>query len=259
MREDAVLRLALWVIRISSSGSEAEAFTGDLLEFFHAGRSCWWCFGQSVLRGMSTSEERLRRNLLPLVYCIGFVLLHPLWQRLYAPPVAGLLTRYRGTICWPGSAVLEMMAGLLPAVLFLFVGVFVYALLRRRSLQSDSVAALLSLNVGACLLFVAMLVRLHVLHNDLRLLSGAEFYYPLVHGRFSLLLFVSLFGAVLMLPRTEPPRRRSSSNVLVRFGLERIAKSMRLRPLRSTAVSTPLHGLHGAVTRSSMRFLMSGR
>lgn len=240
MREDAVLRVALWIIRVSSSGPEAEAFAGDLLEFFHAGRSRWWCLAQSVLRGMSTGEERSLTLLLPLAYCIGFVLLHPLWQRLYAPSVTGLLTRYRGTIQWPGSAVLEMLAGLLPAIVFLYVGVFVYSLVRRRSLQSNPVAALLSLNVGACLLFLGMLVRLHVLRNDLRLLSGADFYYPFVHGRFSVLLFLSLFGAVLMLPRTRQPRRRSVSRVLLRFRLQRIAKSMGLLPLHLAEVSSSI-------------------
>jgi hypothetical protein len=259
MRQDAVLRVALWVVRVSSPGPEGEAFAGDLLEFFHAGRSRWWCFAQSVLRGMSTSEERLRTLLLPLAYCIGFVLLHPLWQRLYAPSVAGMLTRYRGTIQWPGSAVLEMMAGLLPAVLFLYVGVFVYSLLRRRSLRFHPVTALLSLNVGACLLFVAMLVRLHVLHNDLRLLSGAGFYYPLVHGRFSVLLFLSLFGAVLMLPRTKQTRRRSASHVLVRFTLQRIAKGMGHKPLRIADVPVPARMPRWADAKSFMLFTMGGR
>ncbi|AFL86449.1 hypothetical protein Terro_0098 [Terriglobus roseus DSM 18391] len=257
MRQDPVLGVALWLLTVSSSGRDAEAFAGDLLELFHAGCSRWWCLRQALLRSGSVTEQRLRASLVPLCYCAVFVLLHPLWQQLYTPSVAGLLTKYRGAIQWPGSAVLEMIAGLLPAFLFLYVGVFVYSLLRHRSLQSHPVATLLSLNVGACLLFVAMLVRLHVLHNDLRLLSRADFYYPLVHGRFSVLLFLSLFGAVLILPRTDQPRRRKPSHVAMRSMVQRIAR--RFGSMAPPDVPRAIRRPHETATKSLLLFTMSER
>lgn len=148
MKQDTVMRVALWLIEITSSGPDEEAFGGDLLELLAAGRSRRWCFAQALRRMTSAIEERLRSLLMPLWFCIGFVLLHPLWQRLCTPSVANLLTRYRETSQWPGSAVLEMIAGLLPAVFFVWAGIFIYSLLRHRSLQLHLVSAVLSLNVG---------------------------------------------------------------------------------------------------------------
>jgi|GEM_PF-249027 len=230
MKQDLVLRVALWMIEAGSSRAESEGFAGDLVEMFAAGRSCWWCLGQALHRTASVSEQRLRSLLMPLWFCIGFVFLYPLWQRLYAPAAARLLVQGRGAIQWPGSAVLEIAAGLLPALLFVWVGVFVYALLRRRSLHITPVVAFLSLNVGACVLFIAMMMRLHALRNDLRLLSRADFYYPLVHGRFSILLFFSLFGAVTVWPRERSTihRRRDVVFLLSRFGMLRIARCLGL-------------------------------
>ena len=84
-----------------------------------------------------------------------FVFLHPLWQRLYAPSATRLLTDYRSSTAWPGSAVVEITAGLLPAVLFVWMGVFVFLLLRRQTLQRmDLVRILLSPSVGCSMVFV---------------------------------------------------------------------------------------------------------
>lgn len=230
MKRDKVLRVTLWLIAAGSSGPEAEGFAGDLLELSTNGRSRWWCLGQALRRAMSICEHRLRSLLIPLWFSVGIVFLYPLWQRLYAPVIAPLLTRYRGSLQWPGSAVLEIIAGLLPAVLFVWVGVFMYALVRRQSLNITLSAVLLSLNVGACLLFIAMMMRLHVMQNDLHLLSRANFYYPVVHTRFSILLLLSMFGAVAILPRERRPaqRRKYVVRLISRCGLLHVARSLGL-------------------------------
>jgi hypothetical protein len=208
MKADVVMRLAIWLVERSSAEPAGEAFAGDLLEYFSKGRSSWWCLAQALFKAVSSIEERLRSLLVPLWYCIAFVFLHPLWQRLYAPSVAHMLTRYRGTTPWPGSAVLEITAGLLPAMLFVWMGIFVYLLLRQQTLQGmNPVSMLLSLNVGGCLLSGEVLLRLDSMQHDLRQLSRSDFYYPLVHTRFSVLLFSSLFMAIAMLPGARPPNR----------------------------------------------------
>lgn len=239
MKQDTVMRVALWLVEVTSSGLGEEAFAGDLLELLAAGRSRRWCFAQALRRMTSAIEERLRSLLMPLWFCIGFVLLHPLWQRLCAPSVANLLTRYRETSQWPGSAVLEMIAGLLPAVFFVWAGIFIYSLLRHRSLQLHLVSALLSLNVGVCLLTLAMMIRLHAMQPDLRLLSSVDFYYPLVHARFSILLFLSLFGAVLALPhkRCQSRPRYYLARLLARCGLVRMARRFEIETFLMPQVS----------------------
>ncbi|MEK6398938.1 MAG: TIGR03435 family protein, partial [Terriglobus sp.] len=194
------------------------------------GRSGWWCLAQALRRSAIAGEQRLRLLLLPFWFSVGFAALYPLWQRLYAPAAAQFLMRYRGTVQWPGSAVLELAAGVLPAVMFVWVGVFLYGVLRHRSLKLSPVVAMLSLNVGAFLLFTVMMLRLHALHNDLRVLSHTDFYYPVVPTHFSLLVLLSVFGAVVVLPRE---RRRVSGNrvvihLLSRCGLLNIARTVGL-------------------------------
>jgi uncharacterized protein (TIGR03435 family) len=239
MKADVVMRLAIWLVESTSQESCGEAFAGDLLEYFAHGRSRWWCLTQALFRSASHIEQRLRTFFVPLWYCIGFVFLHPLWQRIYAPSVTHLLTRYRGTTQWPGSAVLEIVAGLLPAMLFVWMGIFVYLLLRRQTLQGlNPVRMLLSLNVGGCLLMVAMMVRLNFMPHDLRLFSHPDFYYPFVHTRFSVLLFLGLFASVALLSRECRPRvgRRYGIRLLSHFGLHRIARTLGL----ITLLASPL-------------------
>lgn len=233
MKQQSVLRVALWLVEVTSCGPESEGFAGDLMELFAAGRSGWWCLGQAFRRTVTTGEQRLRSLLAPFWFSVAFVTLYPLWQQLYAPTASRLLTQYRGSFQWPGSAVLELTAGLLPVVLFVWLGVFVYGVVRHRSLKMTPVAALLSLNIGALLLFISMVMRLRAMHNELRFLSHADFFYPFVQARFSLLLLLSLFGAVVVLPRER--RNLGSSRLMMRLfsrcGLVQVARTLGLLTL----------------------------
>lgn len=227
MKQQRVLRVALFVVEATLSRSESEAFAGDLSECFAAGRSGWWCLGQALRRTATISEQRLRWLMVPFWFSIAFVSLYPQWQRMYAPSVAHLLSQYRGTVQWPGSAVLELTAGLLPATMFVWAGVFVYGVLRHRSLKLSPTVAMLSLNIGALLLSGTMILRLQAMHHDLRFLSQADFFYPFVRVRFSLLLLVSLFGAVAVLPlERRSIDRRFITRLISRHGLLHIARTL---------------------------------
>ena len=109
MKTDVVMRMAMWLVERRSAGSAGEAFAGDLLETFANGRSRWWCFAQALRRVASFAELRLG------ACCCrcgieSLRALHLLWQRLYAPSATRLLTDYRSSTAWPGSAVVERMA-----------------------------------------------------------------------------------------------------------------------------------------------------
>jgi hypothetical protein len=258
MKADIVMRLAIWLVERNSAEPAGEAFAGDLLEYFANGRSRWWCFVQALFRIASSIEQCLCSLLVPLWYCIAFVFLHPLWYRLYAPSVAHLLTRYRGTTPWPGSAVLEITAGLLPAVLFVWMGIFVYLLLRRQTLRGvNPVSMLLSLNVGGCLLSGEMILRLGSMQHDLRLLSRADFYYPLVHTRFSVLLFLSLFAAVVVLPRERRLTRRDRylTHLLNQCGMLRVARSLGFMALLVPQMSAQAVKPQGAAAKRLVQFV----
>lgn len=200
MKPDIIMRLAIGLVECCEPNNSGSSFAGDLMELSASGRSRWWCLAQAILRGLSLTEQRLRMSLLPFWYCIGFVLLHPVWQRVIAPIVSELLARYRDHAQWPGSAVLEIAIGLLPSVLFVWMGVFLYLFLRRSiSRDANPVSTTLALNAGGSLLSILMVLRLRPAHYDLRLLSQPDTCYPFFHAHFSILLFLSLFSAIMTL------------------------------------------------------------
>ena len=206
MRTDIVLRISVWLVHRSVIGAAGEAFAGDLLEMSALGRSPWWCLLQALRAAVSSSELRLRALFLPLCYCVAFVLLHPLWQESYLPSVNRLLMSSRGATVWPGSAVLEILAGLLPAVLFVWSGVFLFLILRPQRLRREaSLRILLSLSIGCSVVSAETMLRLGAVQPDLRMLSRSDFYYPASHSHFSALLFAGLFAAIAMLPRGPRP------------------------------------------------------
>ncbi len=243
MKTDVVMQFAMWLVERSGTGSAGEAFAGDLLETFTNGRSRWWCFAQALRRVASSTVLRLHALLLPLWYCIAFAFLHPLWQWLYAPSATRLLTGYRSTTVWPGSAVLEIGVGLLPAVLFVWIGVFVFLLLRRQRISL--VRILLSLSIGCCVISVETMLRLGAMQPDLRMLSRADFYYPISHSRFSALLFLGLFAAIGLLPRERrlSHRGRYGTRLLGHRDLLRVVRGLGLMavlvPQVSAQTSTP--------------------
>ena len=115
-----------------------------------------------------------------------------------------LLTSYRNTAVWPGSAVLEIVAGLFPAVMFVWIGVFVSLALRRQAVTRVGwMGILLALSTGTGLGVVsaATMLRLGATGLDLHMLSRTDFYHPVSHSRFSALLFLCLFAAIGLLPR----------------------------------------------------------
>lgn len=251
MRVQKVLRLAVWLAEAGVPGVEAEAFAGDLLELAAAGRSEWWCLAQALRRGLFLRAQRLRSSLVPFLFSAGFVLLYPLWQSAYTPLVDRLLARYAGVLQWPGSAALEVVASLLPAMFFISVGVVVYICLGRQNMRPSPTAAIMALNVGALLLLCGSMLRVHAMANGLGVLSRADFYYPLLHSRFSLLLLLSLFGSVAALPRRRTPTTRTAGmRLLSRRSLLRVARVFGLyavlvpqvfaQAMQPQAVSRPL-------------------
>lgn len=229
MKTNVLIQIAIWLVERASSDSAGEAFAGDLLENFARGRSAWWCLGEALFRVAYSLEQRLRALVMPLLYCIAFVCLHPLWQRLCAPSTDSLLARYRDITVWPGSAVLEIASGLLPAVLFVSSGTFVYLILNRHTLRStDPIRIMLSLSLAWCLLSGETILRLGTTQKDLRILSRYDFFYPFSHVRFSMMLLLSLFAAIATLParRGTTSRYRGARWIFGRPGVIRALRGL---------------------------------
>ena len=233
MKTSVLERITMWLAECGGEGSAAEAFAGDLLESLADGRSRWWCLSQALQRVAFLTELRLRALLVPVAYSVAFVLLFPMWQRLNAPAATRLLTRYNGAVDWPGSAVLEIVAGLMPAVLFVWAGTLGFLLLQRQQTSTDTVMrVMLSLSFGCSMVCAETMLRLGSRPPELRKLSHAGFYYPGFGACFSVMLFMALFAAVVLLPREHPkvPRRRSG-RVFGRRQMLRLARGLGLTTL----------------------------
>ena len=207
MKTSVVLRLTMWLA--DCSGPAGEAFAGDLMESLAGGRTCWWCFSQVLQRVMFLAELRLRVLLGPMVYCAAFVFLYPLWQHLNAPAAAHVLNGYSSAVAWPRSAISKIVAGLLPALLFVWAGVFGFLLLRRGKTSAHDLARVsLSLSFGCSMVCGETILRLGSRPPELGKLSQADFYYPVFHAHFSMILFFALFAAVALLPRAPVNEHR---------------------------------------------------
>jgi CubicO group peptidase (beta-lactamase class C family) len=256
MRTDIVMRITIWLVENLIDGPAGEAFAGDLLETFANGRSRWWCFGQALWRAASLTELRLRVLLLPLWYSIAFVLLHPLWQWSCASSVK-TLESYRNVLAWPGSAVLEVLAGLLPAVCFVWIGVFAFVLLRWQVLRHINLIQIpLSLSFGCCMISAETVLRLNDAHHDLRMLSSTDFYYPVSHARFSALLFFALFTSIALLgPGSGTIHRRRSLRLLTRGSVVRAVRSLGILAVLAPQVSAQVMTPQGAPAKQLVRLI----
>ncbi len=230
MKISLLLRVTMWLAE-RGAGCEGEAFAGDLLESLGRGRSCWWCFLQALRRVMFVADSRLRAWLVPMSYCVAFVLLFPLWQRLNAPGTAHLLTGSHGAFAWPGSALFEIVAGLLPAVLFVWAGILGFLLLRKETRSSEGMRVVLSLSFGCSILCTETMLGLGSRPPQLRRLSNADFYYPVIHAHFSITLFLALFTGILLLPRGSRGRRRKVRQIFGKVNIPRLARGLGLAAL----------------------------
>ena len=239
MKTSVVLRLTLWLA--DRSGPAGEAFAGDLMESLAEGRTCWWCFLQVLQRVMFLAELRLRVLLGPMVYCVAFVFLYPLWQHLGAPAAAHVLSGYSSAVAWPGSAISEVVAGLLPALLFVWAGVFGFLLLRR---AHDLARVSLSLSFGCSMVCAETILRLGARPPELGKLSQADFYYPVFHAHFSIILFFALFAAVALLPHAPVNEHRLKlRRVPGRWNMLRLVRGLGLMalPVPSGAMRSRRH------------------
>ncbi len=232
MKTSGVLRLTMWLAERGGRGATGEAFAGDLMETLAHGGSRWWCLLQAAQRALLLASLRTKALLVPTAYCIAFVFLFPLWQRLNAPTAERLLNGSSNSIAWPGSAMLELVTGLLPAVIFVWVGVFGFLLLRPALRLQDLGRVTVSLSFGCSMVSAETMLRLGGRPPELIKLSHPDFYYPVCHAHFSVILFVALLAAISLLPREQDSADRPKWRQFPgRWSLLRLVRSVGLMTL----------------------------
>ena len=154
-----LVRLAAALLERIARRRYAEAIAGDLLEELRAGRTNAWFWRELlqviVMQGVSAARTVAG----PVVFSLAWSLLYPVWQGIWwrSPLARGVFDRW-SRLDWPASALLLLGGGLVPVMTFLWLGIFVYLLMRTEApaeLSPVRVAAGLSLSLSV-LLVVSM-------------------------------------------------------------------------------------------------------
>lgn len=124
--------LATWMLEQLTFGRDNESLSGDLLEELRGGRSAGWYFRQvSMAMGIGVCEA-IREYASPLVFSAGWSALYPLWRFIGRNRLVHPAPDRWVALGWPYSTMLDLAAGILPAVTFVWLGFLVYLLLLLR-------------------------------------------------------------------------------------------------------------------------------
>jgi len=200
-----------WMVDHFTFGLTNQALSGDLLEEMESGRSAAWYWRQVGTAIATGLLNRLRELTLPLIYCVVWASLYPVWNRLNKVVLVRAVSAGLTDLAWPKSALVPICYGMVPALAFVWLGFLVYELLRIRSLHELSAQRVLwgasaSLNV---LLLSTQLLLWHFRQSriDLGSLMRPDFYSAFHLLSISIPLALSLLGALIS-RRSRTHRRR---------------------------------------------------
>ena len=151
--------VATWILQRLTFGSPNDALLGDLLEELRDGRSANWYWRQVLCAIGIRLLNRFRGLALPLVFSIAWSLLYPAWSFaiLKLLSTSAELERW-AAIDWPYSTALRGIAEVIPAVAFLWLGFFLYLLLRAEiAHRLSSLALLASLSISLNVLLITII------------------------------------------------------------------------------------------------------
>ncbi|WP_263384632.1 hypothetical protein [Granulicella arctica] len=153
MKSPRTIALANWLLQHLTLGSPNESLAGDLFEELQSGRSKGWYWRQ-VLSAIATSVSiRFRAYLLPLGFSVAWSFVYSAgWPSIMRGPLTQAATRRLATHDWPYSTGFHAVAILLPAILFVWFGLFLYLASRTNRPPALRLVASLSISLNALLL-----------------------------------------------------------------------------------------------------------
>lgn len=131
MKPKQSVAIATWMLKHFTLGPRNEALLGDLLEEFRGGRSAGWYWRQSVCAIGVSLFSKSRDYALPLAFSLVWSMFYPVcWLCIVKlPQVQTNLERW-AAIDWPYSTALRGVGEAVPAIAFVWLGLFVYLLPR---------------------------------------------------------------------------------------------------------------------------------
>lgn len=127
MKPKSSIAIATWMLEHLTFGPHREALSGDLLEEFRHGRSAGW-YRRQVLSAIGVEALRKSREYTPpLIFSFGWSLLYPIWWFYLerSQPAQAIFARW-SSLDWPYSTASNLICGALPAIAFVWTGLFVY-------------------------------------------------------------------------------------------------------------------------------------
>jgi hypothetical protein len=214
MKPVASTALAGWLLEHFTFGLDSEALAGDLLEELQSGRSANWYRRQVLVAIAVGLIKKSRDYALPLLFSIAWSIFYPAWQLCLAR-LTQLMPERWAAIDWPYSTALHGIGELIPAVLFLWLGLFVYLMLRTEHASGFSRLRLLvglsiSLNI---FLITAIAIWIHLKPSGMGLgdMANKNLLLNSHLAAICIALALGLFSAIAsVLPR---PHHRGSASL----------------------------------------------
>jgi hypothetical protein len=192
---------ATWMLEHLTSGSHSEALSGDLLEEFQHGRSAGWYWRQVVSAIGIEAFRKSRNYTLPLVFSAGWSVLYPgWWLSITHNPLTQIASAQWLAHDWPYSSALQGVGEIIPAITFVWLGFFVYLMLRTDAEHTPSKLRLFaSLSISLNVLVVTTVALWHPLNHfkaHLSYVAGEDFSFNSHLIAISIPLALSLFSAI---------------------------------------------------------------
>lgn len=213
MKLSGSIALASWLLKHFTFGHDHEALTGDLFEELRSGRSTNWYWRQ-VLSAIGVGLLRKSRDyVLALIFSLAWCMLYPAWRLCLASiRLAHIMPQQWTAIDLPYSTALHGVGELLPTLIFVWLGLFLYLILRlERASELSAVRLLASLSISLNILFMAIVgMRIYLKPSGVGLgdMSNADSISNSHLIAICIPLILSLFSAIASL---LPPSHRQGS------------------------------------------------
>jgi len=202
MKSIRSVALATWMMEHLTFGPANRSLTGDLLEEFQLGRSRLWFWGQVLAAIVIGNFRTAREFAMPVAFSAGWSMLYPALQFLvWKSVLSQTIVSHPWSLDWPYSAFLELATGIVPPMTFIWIGFFVYQVLRRQTTQQLTWLRMfgsfsLSLNV-LLITAIGLLTCLGPAGTGLFNLARKNVYLSPRYIAFSIPLALSLFSAMI--------------------------------------------------------------